>query len=273
MLSMTTAFVQDTGNPKPYLRRIAEAGFSSVHWRHHWNTDFIYSPCEVDQIATWLHTFGLHLSDVHASDGVEKCWTSPVEYERQAGVELVKNRIWMAERLGCHTVLLHLPAEPDDAEERAIFWVQVLQSLNELAPYARAHDVLLALENLVSDNSLAIEKVLTRYPSDYIGICYDTGHGHCSGNGLEFLERFRHRLLALCVHDNDGTADQHGVPFTGTIDWQRLTHLIAGSPYRGYLSMGGLLRQSSLPEHTFLAHSFAAGSRLSHMIEEARQAA
>jgi sugar phosphate isomerase/epimerase len=273
MLSMTTAFVQDTGNPKPYLRRIAEAGFSHVHWHHHCTTDFIYARCEVDQIAAWLDTFGLRLSDVHASDGIEKCWTSPVEYERQAGVELVKNRIWMAAYLGCHTVVLHLPAEPEDAEERAIFWVQVLQSLNELAPVARAHDVMLALENLPSDNSLAIEKVLTRYPPDYIGICYDTGHGNCSGSGLELLERFRHRLLALCVHDNDGTTDQHGLPFTGTVDWQALASLVAGSPYLGCLSMGGMLCQSTLTERAFLARAFEAGSRLTHMIEEARRAA
>jgi sugar phosphate isomerase/epimerase len=273
MLSMTTAFVQDTGNPKPYLRRIAEAGFSHVHWHHHWNTDFIYSPCEVDQIAVWLHTFGLRVSDIHASEGIEKCWTSPVEYERQAGVELIKNRIWMAGHLSCRTVVLHLPAEPEDAEERAFFWVQVLQSLNELALYARAHDVLLALENLLSDNLLALEKVLIRYPPDYIGICCNMRPAHCSDSELEFLERFRHRLLALCVDDSDDATDPHGLPVTSTIDWQHLARLVARSPYQGYLSMVGRLDQSSLTEHAFLARAFQAGSRLTHMIEEARHIA
>jgi sugar phosphate isomerase/epimerase len=273
MLSMTTAFVQDSGNPKPYLRRIAATGFSHVHWRHHDQSDFIYTPCEVDQIAEWLDAFDLRLSTVHASHGIEKCWTSPVEYERQAGVELVKNRIWMADRLGSRVVVVHLPPEPEDAEERAIFWVQVLQSLNDLATYARAHHTLLALQNPPCDNYLALEKILTRYPPDYIGLCYDTGHGNCSGDGLDFLERFRHRLLALCLHDNDGTLDQHWLPFTGTVDWQGLALLIARLPYRGHLSIGGLLHHSGLTEHGFLTRAYAAGTSLLRMIEEARQPA
>ena len=46
MLSMTSDYVTETGCPEPYLRRIAEAGFSRVHWCHQWNTDFLYADCE-----------------------------------------------------------------------------------------------------------------------------------------------------------------------------------------------------------------------------------
>ena len=65
-LSLTTDYATDTGNPEPYLKRIAEAGFSHVHWCHHWNTDFLYSPYEIAQIAEWLDDFGLRLLDLHA---------------------------------------------------------------------------------------------------------------------------------------------------------------------------------------------------------------
>ncbi len=96
MLSITTDYVHDTGNPEPYLRGIAAAGFSHLHWCHHWNTDFLYSAYEVEQIAAWLDDLGLAMLDVHAGHGREKAWGSPREYERLAGVELVENRIAMA---------------------------------------------------------------------------------------------------------------------------------------------------------------------------------
>ena len=44
-LSITTDYAKDTGDPSPYLKRIADAGFSHIHWCHHWSTDFI-SPKE-----------------------------------------------------------------------------------------------------------------------------------------------------------------------------------------------------------------------------------
>ena len=43
MLSITTDYAKDVGDPSPYLRSIAEAGFSHLHWCHQWNTDFLYA--------------------------------------------------------------------------------------------------------------------------------------------------------------------------------------------------------------------------------------
>lgn len=71
-LAITSDYVESTGCPEPYLRQITEAGFSHVHWCHHWNGDFVYSTHEVEQIASWLDEFGLQLLDLHASQGREK---------------------------------------------------------------------------------------------------------------------------------------------------------------------------------------------------------
>ncbi len=42
-LLITADYVKSKGCPEPYLKRIANAGFSHVHWAYHYNTDFIYS--------------------------------------------------------------------------------------------------------------------------------------------------------------------------------------------------------------------------------------
>ena len=77
MLSITTDYANiDKGNPSPYLRRIADAGFTHIHWCHHWNTDIVYSCPEIEQISRWLDEYGLELLDLHASVGPEKNWFS-----------------------------------------------------------------------------------------------------------------------------------------------------------------------------------------------------
>jgi len=106
MLSVTSDYVVSTGCPAPYLRAIAEAGFTHVHWCHEWCTDRVYAPDEIAQIGRWLKQFGLGVTDLHASAGVERRWGAPRDDVRRAGETLVVNRMEMAARLGTDVVIL-----------------------------------------------------------------------------------------------------------------------------------------------------------------------
>lgn len=271
MLSMTSDYATSVGCPEPYLRRIRQAGFSHVHWCHQWNTDFVYVDCEVRQIAAWLRDFGLRLNDLHASHGREKDWGSAAEYERLAGVELIRNRIEMTARLGADVVILHLPAEVgehDQAGEEA--WSRLRRSLDALEPYSRAQHVRIAIEN---GDFEAIERVLAAYDPEFLGLCYDSGHGNMVADGLDRLESLQHRLISIHLHDNDGLSDQHKLPFTGTVDWPRLARILAGSSYTKCVSLETTMGKTGIDdEDTFLARAFEAGTRLADMIEEHRRA-
>jgi len=256
MLSITTDFVADTGDPAPSLKAIGEAGFTHIHWCHHWNTDFLYSTCEVEQIATWLDEFGLKLLDLHGSDGREKCWYSPKEYERQAGMELVRNRIEMAARLGGDVVIMHIPGEPGSEPLR--------RSLDELEPWARQHGVRIAVEN---GQFPAVRQVLSAYGPEYVGLCYDCGHGNCIPDGLEQLDDLRERLISVHLHDNDGKGDLHNPLFSGTMDWEKLAAIMARSAYAKCVSMEVTMPNSGIEdEREFLATAFETGTRLTQMI-------
>jgi len=268
MLSMTTDYAADTGCPQPYLERIAGAGYSHVHWCHHWNTDFVYSEHEVREIARWFEEYGLGLNDLHASAGREKGWGSPREYERLAGVELVGNRMDMAARLGTDVIILHLPRAPEGEGEGEgdAYWARVFRSLDELRPRAAELGVRAAVENGDFD---AIEKVLSEYGPDCVGLCYDSGHGNMRVDGLDRLEGLKDRLISIHLHDNDGSGDQHNLPFSGTVDWPRLARIIAGSSYEKPVSLEVTMGNSGFEdEEEFLAKAFEAGERLSAMIDE-----
>ena len=125
-LSVTTDYLTDTMSPEPYLRHIADSGFTHIHWGHHWGSDFLYSQSEIKQIKTWLKDFGLKVVDLHASAGIEKNWVGLHDYERMAGVELVKNRISMAANLGTDVINLHIPKkEPELEVEKQLFQTQL----------------------------------------------------------------------------------------------------------------------------------------------------
>ena len=99
-IALNTDYYAGTGSPEMPLRHLAEAGFTHVHWCHQWCTDFLYGKAELDAIRGWMRELGLTLLDIHGSAGAEKCWFSPVEYQRRAGVELVRNRLEMFTELG-----------------------------------------------------------------------------------------------------------------------------------------------------------------------------
>lgn len=272
MLSITSDYFQSTGCPEPQLRRIAEAGFTHVHWCHHWCTDFLYDNAEIRQIARWLDDFGLKTLDLHGSAGEEKNWTSEREYERAAGIALVENRIEMAARLGADVVIMHLPCEPQEpGAARQAFWDRARSTLDALEATARRCAVRLALENGWGAFE-TIAQVFEMYGPDYIGLCYDSGHGNLRPDGLEWLERLKGRLASIHLHDNDGKEDLHRLLFTGTIDWPRLARILAESAYGKCVSMEATMNhEPEKDEARFLAEAHRTGSEFARMIE-ARQA-
>ncbi len=268
MLSMTTDFQSDKGCPQPALLAIARAGFSQVHWCHHWNDDFLYGRAEIDQIAAWLREYRLSVCDLHASAGVEKTWVSTSEYERQAGVELVANRIEMTARLGSDVIILHQPLPAVDHDRFAAHWQAACRSLGELGPIARKIGVRIAMEN---GNYAVLERLLAAFEPDFVGVCYDCGHGNING-GLDWLEKFNHRLISIHLHDNDGRSDQHRMPLAGSVDWPRLAGLIAASAYRKAVNCEAVMKNDGIADPAqWLAAAHAACAKFGQMLEEARQ--
>jgi sugar phosphate isomerase/epimerase len=268
ILSLTSDYFQSTGDPEPYLRRIADAGFTHVHWCHHWHTDFLYSRHEVEQIDRWMKEFGLAVLNIHASRGQEKNWGDLREYARLSGVELVQNRIQMAADLHSDVVILHVPNPPEgDGSPNGKFAGQLYCSMDALTEFSRLRGIRIALENMAGDDYVLIDALLARYAPDVLGFCYDSGHANMGPDGPGELERHKERLIAIHLHDNDGVEDQHKIPFTGTTDWVRVMQIIATSPYRAGINLEVVIGETGISdEMEFLKQTFAVGNKLATLI-------
>ena len=270
ILAITSDYFQSEGDPQPYLKRIAEAGFTHIHWCHHWASDFIYSDHEIEQIRQWFKKYDLRLLNLHASHGKEKYWVSQIEYQRLAGIELVENRIQMTARLGGDVLIIHIPTSRPP-ESRAACLVQIRKSLDQVEPYARHHSVRIALENMHGDDWEMLEILIPKYDPDFLGLCFDSGHANLSGHNFEHLERLKDRLIAVHLHDNDGLTDQHKIPLSGTVDWEVLASVIALSSYEGGVNLEVAIQETGYTdEAVFLRQAYLAGMRLTALIQAKR---
>ena len=173
----------------------------------------------------------------------------------------------MASKLSCDVIILHFKREPGNEFEKQDYWDVLYKSLDELKPYAQKYKVKIALENYENEDSKEIKKLFSKYDADFIGLCYDSGHGNI-GNGLNTLEELKDRLISIHLHDNNGKADQHKLLFSGTIDWDHLAKTLASSSYKKCISMEVRRKKLNvLYESIFLSMAYNDGLKFSKMVQ------
>jgi len=116
-----------------------------------------------------------------------------------------------------------------------------VEALTRLLDHARGTDLCICLENCkgISDTVDELLTIINLVGSDRLGICLDTGHlNEARGDQGDFIRRAGDRLLALHVDDNNGTADQHLMPFgLGTVDWAGFSAALRESSYAGLVNL------------------------------------
>ena len=116
--------------------------------------------------------------------------------------------------LGYHNLVMHL-CERGDVPAPGI---DLLHSMEALLPVAEANKMTLSLENTWRADYL--EYVWQAFPGvKELGFCFDSSHANLKDQ-FYLLENHGGHLSALHLSDNDGSADQHRLPFDGEIDFE-----------------------------------------------------
>ena len=66
--------------------------------------------------------------------------------------------------------------------------------------------------------------------------CWDTGHANCEGPQYEEIRTLGEQLYAVHFNDNRGAADEHILPYMGTMNSDEVLHALIDSGYKGYLT-------------------------------------
>jgi sugar phosphate isomerase/epimerase len=309
MFALATDYRGESRNTEKIRRTlssIAGAGFSHIHWCHEWRGGYLYSVYEMRQLREWLDERGLKTKGVHASSGeIHSHYTSVAEYNterenlkdytsenecsRLAGVELIRNRVDLARELETGEIVLHLPLPfkifEADSFFKERFFAGAFRSFDELKPYCLERKVRICIENLPGcpehHQREMFDRLFERYDPDFMGLCFDTGHGNLhSKNCLDLARRYLQRLFIAHIHDNHGAfpapgaassvrdLDEHRIPFEGTFNWQGFAELLAGSPYQLPYLME--LNMGDADEAVFFRKALEAGRRLHAMVDAYR---
>ena len=264
MISINTDYTKtsfSTIHTKNMLKTISNKGFTHIHWVHQWNGTDHYTLPEMQQIKGWLKEFNLSVHGIHASDGTitgefddRKMFISPNEYNRRAGVELVKNRIDLASFLDAKLIVLHikmfhlLDIDLDYSSFVDTYWDCLFKSFDSIIEYAKEKNIKVAIENLeFPSNAIQFDqfdRMFERYSVKNLGFCFDLGHGMICNykRPFEFLEKYQNRLIELHLNCGIGNVnnitdyrtilkelDLHNIPNEESVNLNELAKIIARS--------------------------------------------
>ena len=130
------------------------------------------------------------------------------------------------------------------------------------------YDIKVAFENTKIKGYL--DYVIDNIDNDNVGICFDSGHYHVHFNDELNFEKYKGRIFAVHLHDNDQSDDLHLMPFDGTLNWKEVIKNLKNCNYTGPITMELCYRYEYLDMgiEIFYKKGFEVGKKLNEMLKE-----
>jgi sugar phosphate isomerase/epimerase len=176
----------------------------------------------VNSLVRGLDASPIRVHSLHSPFGASYDFSSFDDGVHERGVEAQIETMEMAKLLGAKVIIVHASggAIGSDRQRRLD---RARGVIRELACVAEQSGVVLAIENLppgyLACDTEEISWLVEQSMSDWVSICFDSGHANLGGSFLEMAEDLLPRAATTHLHDNDGTADQHLFPGQGSIPW------------------------------------------------------
>jgi sugar phosphate isomerase/epimerase len=236
---------------RDHLLEIAAHGFETIELfatRTHFD---YHNPAAVADLQQWLAEAGLTLHGIHApvmtayegARGIGPLSLASCDPDARArAVAETEHALHIARRIPVKVLTTHLGL-PRTATERAPAdgRAAARRSIEELQCVAGPLGVQIAVEVIPNELSRAgslvhfVEDDVDGLEGRAVGICLDFGHAHMDGDLIDAIETVSEHFVTTHLHDNRGRADDHLVPFEGTIDWPAALTAIQKVGYDGTL--------------------------------------
>ena len=187
---------------------------------------------------------GIEIYQVHGP------WRWPTqdatEEDRAERMEKMKKSIRGTALLGCRHWVIHpiMPFTYIDTGHEAETREMNLIFMRELLETAKEYDVVICLENmpmpklgLGSPN--ATLDFIKEINDDHFKMCLDTGHAAFfrEESAADFVRKNADYILSFHIHDNNGYADLHLMPYYGVIDWEDFGKALREVGFSGSFSL------------------------------------
>ena len=211
-----------------------------------------------DTLLREIGNAGMSFCDGHAPFGPLLDMNCPWVEKRPAMIARLKLVLEICRYMKVETVTIHLGNnhfEPawNYSEDVHIGWMK--ETLSELLPVAEKLGLTICIENswFSVNTPDVINALKAEFPTDALGICYDSGHANIMDNGRKYatgnawrgwkaagkdlpvwedqaLEKMLPDVVNCHLHDNSGWSDAHALPGSGCIDWKHIITLLKKAP-------------------------------------------
>lgn len=234
-LSVWTSFYVDL-TPRDALIRLARLGWKDVEisaehgematrgddWKE--QLEYLRDLCEKNSITIW---------QMHAPLELDVADLNPKSREKD--IETAVKWINYAHELNIPYLVIHPGGNQGTKieEEELVIYKLNLDSFRYLGMIAGEFGVKLCIENMQERENrdprrlgafiYDLNELIDEVGMESLGICFDTSHANVTGLDMcHAIAECGKRLLATHISDNDGSGDQHKMPFGGSIDWHKV---------------------------------------------------
>ncbi|WP_426348981.1 sugar phosphate isomerase/epimerase family protein [Alloiococcus sp. CFN-8] len=244
------------GYEAPHQKRyelIKQAGFDGVllYWSDEFgNVDYKHN-------AELARQEGLFVENIHTSfDNINDLWM-----DNLSGNEITDYLMQCVDDCNEYeipTMIVHITSG-ECPPKANILGINRIRKITERAEQLGVN---VALENLRNIENLG--KVFDNIHSSRLGFCFDSGHQNYRSKNTDLLSMYGDRLMAIHLHDNDESADQHRMPFDGNINWELVMKKLTHINYKGptALEIMNMGYEHIKESREFLAIAFERAKRL-----------
>lgn len=242
------------------INAIKNSGFKNVFVQWYNNTTWNIS--QEDQLK-YIKKSGLNVIFAHLGyKEINNLWI-----DNEVGNSLVdkyKNDIKICKENDIPMVIMHLTSK-SEAPKYNMLGIKRLQSIVD---YAQKLDIKVAFENTKIKGYL--DYVIDNIDNENVGICFDSGHYHVHFNDELNFDKFKNRILAVHLHDNDKSDDLHLIPFDGTLNWDSIIKNLKRCNYDSFITLELCYRYDYLkmPIEDFYKKGYAVAMKLNKMMNE-----
>lgn len=234
------------------FEKIRSFGFRAVDYGMSDTKGFLYTCTEQERTTflqkekTLAETAGIEISQVHGP------WRWPCDdatpEARAERFEKMALSIRMTAALGCKNWVVHpiMPFGTDEAgtPDAPKTWALNVEFMRKLLPVAEETEVTICLETMPFrqfsiSRPADILRLVEEIDHPLFQICVDTGH-IAMFRDLSVADEIRklgNRIRALHIHDNNGNADQHQLPYWGIINWAEVGEALKEVGFDGTFSL------------------------------------
>ena len=240
------------------INAIKNAGFKNVfiQW---YNKDWTITQ---EEQLKYIRKKGLNVIFAHLGyQNINDLWL-----ECDTGNKLVdryKNDIKICKENNIPMVVMHLTSK----SEAPKYNETGLKRLKEIIDYAQELNIKVAFENTKIKGYL--DYVIENIDNENVGICFDSGHYHVHFNDDLDFTKFKDRIFAVHLHDNDKSDDLHLIPFDGTLDWKDTIRNLKKCNYSGPITIELCYRYDylNISIDNFYKKGYEIGEKLKEMFD------